>query len=151
MARAQKTKNISSLPPPRSKFYKTQWAWQGVKLTELMSIFTSKKVWKFLIQVQLTKSNPKITRRQKCIVSCQLGLMQVEFCSQPANSVYASWTPQHNDKLMQRRGTDGQKWNFCSNKSSEFTKRRKIRKRPKTKYVLGISVFFWFSTSVSFF
>ena len=30
-----------------------------------MSIFTSKKVWKFLIQIQLTKSNPKITRGVK--------------------------------------------------------------------------------------
>ena len=30
----------SSFAPPRSTFYKTQWAWQGVKLTRLMSIFT---------------------------------------------------------------------------------------------------------------
>ena len=36
-------------------FYKTQWAWQGVKLTRFMSIFISKKVWKFLIKIQLTK------------------------------------------------------------------------------------------------
>ena len=36
----------------RSKFYKTQWAWQRGKLTWLMSIFTSKKVWKFLIKIQ---------------------------------------------------------------------------------------------------
>ena len=57
-----KQEKCSSLAPPRGIFYKTQWAWQGVKLTRLMSIFTSKKVWKFLIQIQLTKSNPKITR-----------------------------------------------------------------------------------------
>jgi hypothetical protein len=30
-----------------------------------MSIFTSRKVWKFSIQIQLTKSNPKITRGVK--------------------------------------------------------------------------------------
>ena len=32
---------------------------QGVKLTRLMSILTSKKVLKFLIKIQLTKSDPK--------------------------------------------------------------------------------------------
>ena len=36
-----------------------------VKLTRLMSIFTSKKVRKILIQIQRTKSNPKITRGGK--------------------------------------------------------------------------------------
>ena len=46
---------------PRGIFHKAQWAWQGVKLTRLMSIFTSKKVWKFLIKIQLTKSGPKRT------------------------------------------------------------------------------------------
>ena len=61
----RKQEKCSSLEPPRSKFYKTQWAWQGVKLTQLMSIFTSKKVWKFLIKIHLTKSNPKITRGVK--------------------------------------------------------------------------------------
>jgi hypothetical protein len=29
-----------------------------------MSIFTSKKVWKFLIQIQQTKSDPKRTRSE---------------------------------------------------------------------------------------
>jgi hypothetical protein len=47
---------------PRSKFYKTQLAWQGVKLSGLISIFTYKKDRKFLIKIQLTKSNPKIIR-----------------------------------------------------------------------------------------
>jgi hypothetical protein len=28
----------------------------------LISIFTSKNVWKFLMKIQLTKSNPKIMR-----------------------------------------------------------------------------------------
>ena len=46
------------------------WAWQGVKLIRLMSIFTSKKVSKFLIQIQLTKFNPKITRGVK--VPCHM-------------------------------------------------------------------------------
>ena len=66
----------SSLEPPRGMFYKIQWAWQGVKLTRLMSIFTSKKVWKFLIQIQLTKSNPKITRGVKvpCLMPIRVKL-----------------------------------------------------------------------------
>ena len=51
------------LAPPRGIFYKTQWASKGVKLTWLISIFTFKKVWKFLIKIQLTKFDPKITRR----------------------------------------------------------------------------------------
>ena len=42
----RKQEKRSSLMAPKSKFYKTQWAWQGVKLTGLMSIFTSKKSWK---------------------------------------------------------------------------------------------------------
>ena len=64
----RKREKCLSLVPPKSKFYKTQWAWQSVKLTRLMSIFTSKKGWKFFIQIQLTKSNPKITRGVK--VTC---------------------------------------------------------------------------------
>ena len=39
-----------------------------------MSIFTSKKVLKFLIQIQLTNYNLEIKRRLKCPVSSQLGL-----------------------------------------------------------------------------
>ena len=62
---SENKKNCSSLATSRSKFYKTQWAWQGVKLTGLMSIFTSKRVWNFFIQIQLTKSNLKITREVK--------------------------------------------------------------------------------------
>ena len=45
----------SSLVPPRSIFY--------VKLAWLISIFTSKKVWKFLMKIQLTISDPKRKRR----------------------------------------------------------------------------------------
>ena len=41
-----------------------------------MSIFTSKKVWKFLIKIQLTKSDPKRIGDGKCPPSCQLGLIQ---------------------------------------------------------------------------
>ena len=37
-----------SLAPRRSTFYKTQWAWQGVK-------FTSKKVWKFFDKISADK------------------------------------------------------------------------------------------------
>ena len=46
-----------------SKFYKTQLALQGVKLSQLISIFTSKNIWNFLIKIQQTKSNSKIIRR----------------------------------------------------------------------------------------
>ena len=41
--------------PRRDIFYKTQSAWQGVKLTRLVSIFTSKKVWNFLIKKSAEK------------------------------------------------------------------------------------------------
>ena len=44
-----------------------------------MSIFTSKKVWKFFINIQLTKSDPKRTRGGKCPPSCQLGLKECSF------------------------------------------------------------------------
>ena len=57
-----KVRKYSSLSPPKSIFYKTHWSWQGVKITRLMSIFISQKVWKFLIKIQQTKSNPKIMR-----------------------------------------------------------------------------------------
>ena len=60
-----KQEKCSSSAPPMGMFYKPRGAWQGVKLTRLMSIFTSKKVWKFLIKIQLTKSNPKRTRGWK--------------------------------------------------------------------------------------
>ena len=36
-----KQEKCSSLALPRGTFYKSQWAWQGVKSTPLMSIFTS--------------------------------------------------------------------------------------------------------------
>ena len=69
-----KQEKFSTFAPPRGIFYKTQWAWQGVKLTWLMSIFTSQKVWKFLIEIQPTKSDSKKTGGGKCPPSCQLGL-----------------------------------------------------------------------------
>ena len=34
----------------------------GCQINQLISIFTSKNVWKFLIRIQLTKSHPKIIR-----------------------------------------------------------------------------------------
>ena len=74
-----KVRKCSSLAPPRNKFYKTQLAWQGVKLSRLISIFTSKNVWKFLIKIQLTKSDPKIIRGVRP-GSCQLGLTCNLFC-----------------------------------------------------------------------
>ena len=55
----RKQEKCSSLAPPRRVFYKTQWAWQSVKITRLMSIFTSKKVWKFLIKNSADKIQSK--------------------------------------------------------------------------------------------
>jgi hypothetical protein len=74
----RKQEKCSSLAPHRSKFYKTQWAWQSVKLTRLMSIFTSKNIWKYLIQIELTKSNPKITRGVKvpCLMPIRVNSSQ---------------------------------------------------------------------------
>ena len=70
----RKQEKCSSLASSRCKFYKTQWAWHGVKLARLMSIFTPKKVWKFLLEIQLTKSDPKKTKDGNWPSSCQLGL-----------------------------------------------------------------------------
>ena len=56
-----KQEKCSSLVPPKDIFYKTQWACQGVKLTLLKSIFTSKKVWNFFVKIKLTKSDAKRT------------------------------------------------------------------------------------------
>ena len=39
-----------------------------------MSIFIYKKDWNFLIKIQLAKSDPKRTRSEKYLPSCQLGL-----------------------------------------------------------------------------
>ena len=57
----------SSLEPPCGVFYKTQWAWQVVKLTRLMSMFTSKKVWKFLIKNSADKIWFKIEKEIKVL------------------------------------------------------------------------------------
>ena len=48
---------------------------QGIKLTRLMSIFTYKKVWKFFIKIQLTKSDPKRTRGWK--VPCLMPIKSI--------------------------------------------------------------------------
>ena len=76
-----KQEKCLSLVSPRNNFNKTRWwawHWQGVKLTRLMSIFSSKKVWSFLIKNQLTKSI-KSAKKDKEIkvpppLSCQLRL-----------------------------------------------------------------------------
>ena len=60
-----KQEKCSSLAPPSGIFYKTQWARKGIKLIWLMSSFTSEKVLKFLIKLQLAKSGPKRTRGWK--------------------------------------------------------------------------------------
>ena len=55
----------SSLAPHGDVFYKTQWVYQGVKLTRLMY-----KVWKFLVKIQQTKSDPKriVGRKVPCLM-----------------------------------------------------------------------------------
>ena len=53
------SEKCSSLAPPRSIFYKTHWAWQGVKLIWLIRQFSPPK------KIQLTKSDPKRTSRRK--------------------------------------------------------------------------------------
>ena len=55
-----------------ASLYRNLGAWQGVKL---------KKVWKFLIKIQLTKYDPKSTGGGKCPPSCQLGLKRQALCS----------------------------------------------------------------------
>ena len=57
-----KQEKCSYLEPPRGNLYNTQLAGQGLKITRFISIFNSKKVWKFLKKDQLTKSDPKKTR-----------------------------------------------------------------------------------------
>ena len=57
-----KQEKCLSLAPPRKFFHKTRW----VRLTQLMSIFTSQNVSKFLIKIQLTKSDPKRASGGKC-------------------------------------------------------------------------------------
>ena len=70
-------KNAHLLYHLGSFFYKTQWAWQSVKITWLMSIFTSKFFWKCLIKNQLTHSDPKRKGGGKCPPSCQLRQKQL--------------------------------------------------------------------------
>ena len=44
--------------------------------------FYLQKVWNVLIKIQLTKSDPKITRRKKYHPSCQLGLSSLYWMGQ---------------------------------------------------------------------
>ena len=88
-----KKEKCSSLAPPMSKFYKTQWA-RRVSLSQLISIFTSKNVWKFLVKIQLTKFNQKIIRgvNLPCLMpisvksSCSRHMLSKLFFSALANS-----------------------------------------------------------------
>ena len=47
------------------------------QINQLMSIFTSKKVWIFFTKIQLTKSNPKRVRSEKYLPSCQLRMKKI--------------------------------------------------------------------------
>ena len=63
-----------------------QWAWLGVKLTRLMSIFTYKKVWNFFYKKSAEKSDPKKTRGWKvpCLMPIRVNdnklLSRTMFC-----------------------------------------------------------------------
>ena len=50
-----KQEKCSSLELSRGNSYTAQWAGQGLKITRLMSIFTSIKVWKFLVKILIQK------------------------------------------------------------------------------------------------
>ena len=71
-----KQEKCSSFAPPMGHVYKTQWAWQGVKLTLSISIFNSKEVWKFLIKIQLAKI---LSKKDKEIKVFPLMLIRVNF------------------------------------------------------------------------
>ena len=45
----------------KGHFYKTQWAWHFAKLTWLMLIFTSKKVWNFWYEFSSKEVSPLMT------------------------------------------------------------------------------------------
>ena len=60
-----KQEKYSILELPRGNFCKPQWAGQNVKITQMISIFTSKKVWKFWKIYQLTKSDLTNSSRWK--------------------------------------------------------------------------------------
>ena len=66
----KKQEKCSPLAPPRSKFYKTQWAWQACQISS---------IWKFLIQIHLTNSNPKITRGVKvpCLMPIRVKVLKL--------------------------------------------------------------------------
>ena len=95
----RKQEKFSSLATPRSIFYKTEWAWQGIKLTRLMSIFTSEKVLKLLIKNQLTKSHPKRTRAWKvpCLLPIRVKCPFITCCpsqiSKPSYGPAFRWWP----------------------------------------------------------
>ena len=47
----------------------------GCQINPIDVNFHLQKVWKFLVKIQLTKSDPKRTGGGKCPASCQLWLM----------------------------------------------------------------------------
>ena len=77
----------SSLASPKSTFYKTQWVCEGVKLTHLMSIFTSNKVWKLLIKIQLTKFDSKRTKGWKVPCLMPIRVKYAGACTRRTHSV----------------------------------------------------------------
>ena len=107
-------------------FYVNQLFSEAMRSTEKINLYNIRYLSRiqqiFIVALNVHKAEFRTIRTHTLqLWGLASTLMQVEFCSQPANSAYASWTPQHNEKLMQRR-TDGKKWKLCSNKSNEFTK-----------------------------
>ena len=103
-------------------FYVNQLFSEAMRSTEKNIGYLSKIQQIFIVALNVHKAEFRTLRTHTLqLWGLASTLIQVEFCSQPANSAYASWTPQHSKKLMQRR-TDGKKWKLCSDKSNEFTK-----------------------------
>ena len=87
----RKQEKCSSLVPHRSTLYKTQWAWQGVKLTWLISIFTSKRGWKWWIKIIWQNLIQKGQGGGKCPASWQLRLKGTRITLHKYYNQYLRW------------------------------------------------------------
>ena len=106
-----------------------------------MSIFTSKKVKKILIKIQLTKSDPKRQRGGKCPASCQLGLtISYEVLSKYRGIKHIQFPFFNNqDKII----------SFPSKKHTE--RKRQRNKNILSRYVFQIPIAIWTEPQANFF
>ena len=95
-----KQEKCSYLTPHRSKT-------QCVKLSQFISIFTSKNIWKFLIKIQLTKSGPKIIRGvyPPCLMPIRV--------KGPGTGTYRDILASYEEKII--FSCDQLKFNSCNN------------------------------------